>query len=359
MHEAQLHDHNSFITLTYSDSNLPPDGSLAPDDVTLFLKRLRKHLKGKKILYYYCGEYGEQFSRPHYHIALFGHSFTSDREPHYKTDTGHQVYRSSSLEKLWLHGNSEVGELTYDSARYVAGYIQKKVTGKKAAAHYTKLNPQTGEVHDVLPEFARMSRRPAIGLNWINQFHADVYNYDVCHVGDKKLRPPAYYDKWLKKTNEPKFDEIKMSRDSTSIGAPVTDTARLIKTYEAKVIASKKIHRSLEGVPAQTPDSALLGYHKRSHEQQHLIEKEKKWKLQHTSSDLSMTTNQSSSGLHNSSDQKQTSFAPFKPEQETKIQCSTNTLPTSNSTSSENGMKETPCSTLKSLDLDLSSTSVL
>lgn len=304
MHEASIHEHNSFLTLTYNDSNLPPDGNLAPDDVTKFFKRLRKLLNGKKILYYYCGEYGENFSRPHYHIALFGHDFSSDRVPHRLTSSG-AVYRSPQLEKLWPYGFSEIGNLEYDSARYVAGYVQKKVTGKKAKEHYQKLNSETGEVHDVHPEFARMSRRPAIGLNWIQQYHTDIYNHDVCYVGDKKLRPPAYYDKWLQKNDEQKYIQIKMNRDSTSIDCSV-DSARLIKTFEAKVKASNKVQRSLEGVPAQTLSGELLDYYKRSHEQQHIIEKEKKWKLQHeslTSSAQSTTLNLNSSGHPNSSDQ--------------------------------------------------------
>lgn len=274
MHEASLHDHNSFITLTYSDDNLPPSGSLAPDHVTLFFKRLRKSLGGKKILYYYCGEYGENFSRPHYHIALFGHDFHADRVPHRQTSTG-AVYRSPRLEKLWPYGFSEIGNLEYDSARYVAGYIQKKVNGKKAANYYQKINPQTGEVHDVHPEFARMSRRPAIGLNWINQYSPDIYNYDLCVVGDKKLRPPAYYDKWLKKTDEQKFEKIKISREASMLESTL-DHARLTKTYEAKVIASKQISRSLEGVPAHTPDSDRLDYYLRLHNENHFFSKEKK-----------------------------------------------------------------------------------
>lgn len=334
MHEASIHEHNSFITLTYNDDHLPPDGNLSPDDVTKFLKRLRKHLKGKKILYYYCGEYGENFSRPHYHICLFGYDFSTDRFPH-RLAGETPVYRSPSLEKLWPFGFSEIGSLEYDSARYVAGYVQKKVLGKKAKEHYSKIDPQTGEVQDVLPEFARMSRRPAIGLNWIKQYHSDIYNHDVCYVGDKKLRPPAYYDKWLKKydyceyprkSDLTKFESIKLSRDSTVIGCS-TDTARLIKTFEAKVKASQKIQRSLEGVPAHTPDSELLDYYKRSHEQQHFIEKEKKWKLLHeqrTLSGLSTTSNLNSFGLLNSFDLNLTLSAPAKKELKTQTPCSTN-----------------------------------
>lgn len=273
MHEASLHDHNAFITLTYDDHHLPPHGSLTPYDTTTFFKRLRKKLGGKKILYYYCGEYGENLSRPHYHIALFGYDFSHDRVPHRQTQSG-TVYRSATLEKLWDKGFSEIGNLEYDSARYVAGYIQKKVNGKNAKNHYTKINNE-GEISELHPEFARMSRRPAIGLNWIQQFSSDIYNYDVAIVGDKKLRPPAYYDKFLKKTNPVRFDEIKMSRESSMMESTL-DQSRLTKTYEAKVVASKQVHRSLEGVPALTPDSERLAYLKRRHDENHFFQKENK-----------------------------------------------------------------------------------
>jgi len=47
-HEAQLHDTNSFVTLTYSDENLPLHNSLNPRHFTLFMKRLRKNLTTQK-----------------------------------------------------------------------------------------------------------------------------------------------------------------------------------------------------------------------------------------------------------------------------------------------------------------------
>jgi len=273
MHEAQLHDQNSFLTLTYSDDHLPSDGSLTPDHVTKFFKRLRKTLKGKKILYYYCGEYGENFSRPHYHIALFGYDFSPDRVPHRQTEQT-TIYRSPQLEKLWPYGFSEIGQLEYDSCRYVAGYIQKKVTGKKAPDHYQTVNPQ-GEIHSIHPEYARMSRRPAIGLNWLECYHDDVYNHDVCIVGEKKLRPPPYYDKWLKKTDETRFTNIKTSREASMIDAGTVDPALLITTYNAKVIASKKFTRSLEGGAAPTPDKDRLDYYKTLNDESHIQQKRK------------------------------------------------------------------------------------
>lgn len=273
MHEASLHKENSFLTITYSPEHVPPSGSLDPRDMTLFIKRLRKELYPKKILYYYCGEYGEEFSRPHYHMALFGHDFSNDRT-HHRTQGSYEIYRSPTLEKLWPFGFTEIGNLEYDSARYVAGYIQKKVNGKKALDHYTRIDP-TGEVFTLHPEFSRMSRRPAIGLNWIKQFHTDIYNYDICVVGTKKLRPPTYYDKWLKKNDEPKFIQIKCARESSMMDED-TDPDELIKIYAAKAIAAKKVQRSYEGNAAPLSDQDRLDYFLRQQRNNHFFHKEKK-----------------------------------------------------------------------------------
>lgn len=273
MHEAQQHDSNSFVTLTYSDDNLPNNGSLAFDDVTKFFKRLRKSLNGKKISYYYCGEYGENFSRPHYHLCLFGHDFSSDRIPHRETESG-TVYRSPHLEKLWTHGFSEIGQLEYDSARYVAGYVQKKVTGKAAPEHYQKIQPD-GEIISIVPEQARMSRRPAIGLNWITEYTSDVYNEDCVVIGGKKLKTPAYYDKYLEKNNPTLYEQIKQTREASMIGNNQLTQDDLTRMYEVRHILNAK-SRTLEGAPAQSPDSNLLEYLKNQKHYLHFVEKAKK-----------------------------------------------------------------------------------
>ena len=41
-HEASLYDENCFITLTYDDEHLPPDGCLNKEHFQKFMKRLRK-----------------------------------------------------------------------------------------------------------------------------------------------------------------------------------------------------------------------------------------------------------------------------------------------------------------------------
>lgn len=187
--EASLYPENCFITLTYSPENLPANGSLQPRDFQLFFKRLRK-LYGAKIRFYMCGEYGDQTSRPHYHACILNFDFP-DKKLWRKTSRGDLIYRSPSLERLWPYGNSEIGNVTFESAAYCARYITKKVTGKNADAHYTRLDPETGELIQLHPEYCNMSRKPGIGAPWLEKFSADVYSYDRLVIrGGIKVPPP-------------------------------------------------------------------------------------------------------------------------------------------------------------------------
>ena len=130
VHEASLHTDNCFITLTYSPDCLPSDGSLNHDDFQKFFKRLRKHIAPKKIRYYMCGEYGEdlqqpsKLGRPHFHACLFGLDF--DDKQLYIVRDDVKLYTSATLEKIWGKGFVTIGDVTFESAAYVARYIAKK-----------------------------------------------------------------------------------------------------------------------------------------------------------------------------------------------------------------------------------------
>ena len=213
MHEAKMHEQNTFITLTYSDQNLPLNNSLDHRDVQLFMKRLRKHL-GKKIRYYMCGEYGEQFDRPHYHIVLFGHDF-EDKKYFFKSPSGSRVYRSETLEKLWTLGHSSLGDVTFESAAYVARYVMKKITGKQAKDHYGEdINCQTGEIKSKkTPEYNKMSLKPGIGQKWLEKYHTDVYPSDQVIIRNKPTKPPRFYDRKYSLWKPLEFEEIQHHRE--------------------------------------------------------------------------------------------------------------------------------------------------
>lgn len=193
VHENQFHAESSFLTLTYSPENLPEFGSLVPDHLQLFLKRLRFALAPKRVRFFACGEYGESRERPHYHVLLFGHAFYDDRKLYTTTEFG-PLYSSEILDSLWGLGQCRIGAVTLESAGYVARYSLKKVTGQLAADHYTRLDLRTGEIIQLRPEFIRMSLRPGIGSRWLEQFKSDVYPDDFVVQKGKKLRVPRFYD---------------------------------------------------------------------------------------------------------------------------------------------------------------------
>lgn len=167
----------AFVTLTYSDDTLAYSEmgypTLCKRDLQLFLKRLRKSL-GRKFRYYACGEYGENTERPHYHLALFGLSPVVDAD---------RISRSWFFTPDTPFGIVHIGEVTNESAQYVAGYVTKKITHispalrkqrrieRTAYGHYkTKLYDEKGR----LPEFSIMSLKPGIGYPALDQIERIV-----------------------------------------------------------------------------------------------------------------------------------------------------------------------------------------
>lgn len=200
MHEASLHEVNVFVTLTYDDEHLPPGGTLVKRDFQLFMKRLRKH-SATPIRFFAAGEYGEELCRPHYHALLFGIDF-ADRRFEKATSFG-DLYQSDKLTAIWGMGRANFGTVSYKSARYVAGYINKKITGPPAKDHYGEL----------LPEFGLMSRREGIGKRWFAKYSTDIYPDDFV-VADRRIagKPPKFYDKELEVVDPELLAAVKRAR---------------------------------------------------------------------------------------------------------------------------------------------------
>lgn len=209
VHESSLYENNCFITLTYSDEHLPANRSLTFRHFQLFMKRLRKEY-GDGIRFFHCGEYGEKFGRPHYHALLFNFDFP-DRVL-FKVTNGHRLYTSESLSALWPYGLCSVGDITFESAAYVARYIMKKVTGNAAESHYSSIDPDTGEVITRSPEYVTMSRRPGIGKAWFDKYYSDVFPHDRVVINGRRMRPPRYYDGLYELIDPFEMDFIKDQR---------------------------------------------------------------------------------------------------------------------------------------------------
>jgi hypothetical protein len=251
MHEASLHKHNCFVTLTYDDASLPPGYDLRQGLVyrhfQLFMKRLRKRFG--PVRFYMCGEYGGKNGRPHFHVLLFGFRFPE--EYFWTTRNSNRSFRSRFLDgmpphsidrslvdpelALWPWGNAEFGDVNFKSSAYVARYIMKKVTGRAADEHYESFDPDTGEVFNRVPEFNSMSRRPGIAAGWISQFHSDVFPMDAVIVNGRKTKPPRFYDNFLRDFDLSAYEDLKYERELDAL-----DPKRLLDSTPERLAAKER-----------------------------------------------------------------------------------------------------------------------
>lgn len=246
-----MHLENSFITLIYSDDYLPSDGSLSKREWVLFMKRLRKAFPDKKIRFFMCGEYGENFARPHYHACLFGLDFP-DKELWSVRDSV-KLYRSPILETLWPYGHSTIGDVTFDSAAYVARYITKKITGDVAAIedHYGSTDLLTGEWIFRQPEFILMSRGDrkgsgGIGKSWREKYKSDLEK-DFITLRGVRMKPAKYYDRLFDIENPEVFHEYKLERRKKAARCEIDNTSKRLAVREKiHLKRSKLLKRGFE-----------------------------------------------------------------------------------------------------------------
>lgn len=134
--EQAGHEFATFVTLTYAPEHLPENGTLVPDHLKLFLKRLRRVIEPRKIRYYAVGEYGDETFRPHYHAIIFGMS----------------ELEAQTIANAWDYGGIYAAECNEATCDYVAGYVLKKMT-----------KADDERLEGRYPEFSRMSLKPGIG----------------------------------------------------------------------------------------------------------------------------------------------------------------------------------------------------
>lgn len=168
MREVKLHKQSCMITLTYANA---PSSGVQKRDFQLFMKSLRKSLEPLKIRFFVSGEYGAKFSRPHYHVIVFGW-FPPD-VTYFFSRNGHAVYKSDKVAKLWKRGYISVEDVTLESAKYCAKYLQK----------LQKLPVGLN------PPFTLMSNRPGIGFN---EHDFDYLKTDKLYFRGKYISTPRY-----------------------------------------------------------------------------------------------------------------------------------------------------------------------
>lgn len=181
--ESHQWPYTYFLTLTYENDFCPisENGfmSLKPDDVSRFLKRLR-HLVGD-LRYYYCGEYGTEVKRPHYHMILFT---SVDATRYIDQEWCNPLSYSTDTRQRSPYGHVFYGDVQPKSITYTVQYYDK---GDWRPLH---------DRDDRVPEYSRMSKN--IGQNFLSLemvqhiFDRPDKAYIYNHEG-KKIATPTYY----------------------------------------------------------------------------------------------------------------------------------------------------------------------
>lgn len=188
IHEAQMHEENIFLTLTYAEEHLSSP-RLVIEDFQTFMKDLRDRVgysPESRIGVMYTGEYGGLNKRPHWHAILFNYR-PPDAKPDRKNERGDQLYVSEEIDKIWKKGKADFGAVTMDSAGYVARYQAKKLVHGK------------DQDHDFHP-IHKTSSKNAIGKRWIEKHWPHTFNHGFVVLPDGNTAGiPRYYSDWLKK----------------------------------------------------------------------------------------------------------------------------------------------------------------
>lgn len=285
MLETLEHDHCYFITLTYDDEHLPIleeskikikkdlgdhyefqeitfendgtwiSGSLWPDHVSKFVNSLRKHFEREGITgikYFYCGEYGTQTLRPHYHMLLYGVPLDLSQNYSYHIDNNFKEHwKNPLIDKYWKYGMHDIANVEWSSAAYVSRYCTKKLfTGRENAWEYAKIGKE--------PEFIRMSRRPGIGMSYYNLHKNEIYEHDSMVMKTVKgntgsFKPPKAFDKLFKEEFPEQFEKIEnrrkecaeRSRRNLYYLSDYTDKERLEMKTESIETKAKMLVREL------------------------------------------------------------------------------------------------------------------
>jgi len=276
VHEMAYWHHTCFVRLSYNDEHLPKDEAVSKDELKQFLRRLRKRTGALK--YLACGEYGETDARAHYHAILFGYGRHWDRDPRSvlggaqkhtacgprRGPGGGEIYQHTWNGKCWdvkygplidcwtdlstgkTKGYVTLGTVTYDSARYIAGYTLKSNIGH--------LGPAKGRKFHDGRTFPFQLVSNGLGKQWALDNREQLERkLTITHNG-QEIGLPRYYAKVLEipterllersETHKEEIIEHYKTRgiDTTNLVGWVDETKRQrAKTQDAR----RKINESL------------------------------------------------------------------------------------------------------------------
>ena len=226
MEEAKYSRFTAFITLTYEDANLPftESGQMTLDPVRFhkFTKDLRYRLG--QFRYFGCGEYGDQFERPHYHIIIF-YNGPEDLD-----------YLKSSVEKCWTEGFTQFDSpVTAGRAKYCAKYSMKQIGF---------------DYGDAIPPFARMSRRPGIGKKFLDHCNFSLFRkLDQWCVHDYQGTPynlPRYFKERIYSRDEIEqhsllLERSRFSRDDLHLELSGLDQSEFFRSVRSQEVERERL----------------------------------------------------------------------------------------------------------------------
>lgn len=230
--EAQMHDANSFVTLTYGE-NCEPDLNYA--DFQTFMRKLRRQ---HRVRFFVAGEYGDINKRPHWHAIIFGKSFSRDYP------VSKDAWGSHELDELWdRRGWASHGEVNNTTAGYVAAYCIPKRSADDQK--YQRVHLGTGEIIQIRPEFARMSLKPGLGETWIKKYHKEVYSArdGIIRPGGQQIKPPRYYDKIMATINNKQLMEVETNRQLEALKREGDNTQQRLKVKEQYALQVQRNQR--------------------------------------------------------------------------------------------------------------------
>lgn len=132
----------------------------------------------------------------------------------------HKLYVSGQLERLWPFGFHYIGDVSFESAAYVARYVMKKVVVTRDDQDRLIMK-DTGEVLDA--EYVTMSRGSGdgslvfdggIGSGWYKQYKSDVYPLGNRVVRGRDMRPPKFYDALYAVDDPLGYEELQYLREN-------------------------------------------------------------------------------------------------------------------------------------------------
>lgn len=240
--ELQQHSAACWATLTYDDAHVTR--TLKPEHFSGFIKRLRTNLDrsaatrsvaSSKIRFFGCGEYGERYGRPHFHVVLFGTTETK------------------AIEQSWTAGIVRVDPVSPAAIAYVAGYCTKKAKQQTYWRRNETYDPETGEVLYEQPDgslhpepwqepFLRMSRRPGIGHHAKTTFRNSWRSSAIYH-GREVPAPRTFRQHWKDTATQAELTTRQEEIDAMVAALGLDHNDRL---KDAAKIAIAQHHRQAE-----------------------------------------------------------------------------------------------------------------